>query len=111
MPDPASIVLTVTAVFVIAFMKGGFGGDFAILGIPILSLALDPIAAGAFLAPRFVVMDLAALRYWKPTTWSKPDLTPILHGLVIGIAAGAILLQMLHVGAVATLMGITTLAF
>lgn len=68
MPDPASIVLTVTAVFVIAFMKGGFGGGFATLCIPILSLSLDPIAAGALLAPLFVVMDLLALWHRKHTT-------------------------------------------
>ena len=51
-------------------MKGAFGGGFAIVGIPLLSLAMDPIAAGALLAPLFVVMDVTALRYWRPNTWS-----------------------------------------
>ena len=70
-PDPLSLLLALSGVFLIAFMRGAFGGGFAIIGIPLLSLSLDPIAAGALLAPLFVVNDLFALRYWKPDTWSK----------------------------------------
>ncbi|MCE2453682.1 MAG: sulfite exporter TauE/SafE family protein, partial [Nitrospinae bacterium] len=81
MLDPATISLTLIGVFVIAFMKGGFGGGFAIVGIPLLALVMDPLTAGALLAPLFVVMDLFALRYWKPKTWSKPDLALLLPGL------------------------------
>ena len=44
-----------------------------------------PGTAGGLLAPLFVAMDLFALRYWKPSTWSKPDLVLLLPGLVIGI--------------------------
>ena len=69
-------------------MKGGFGGGFAIIGIPLLALVMDPLTAGALLAPLFVAMDLFALRYWRPKTWSKPDLTLLLPGLVAGIALG-----------------------
>jgi uncharacterized membrane protein YfcA len=54
------------------FMKGAFGGGFAIVGIPMLSLVMDPVTAGGLLAPLFIAMDLYALRYWKPSTWSKP---------------------------------------
>jgi uncharacterized membrane protein YfcA len=54
--------------------KGAFGGGFAILGIPFLALVMDPIAAGAVLAPLFVLSDLFALRYWRPASWSRPDL-------------------------------------
>jgi hypothetical protein len=35
---------------------------------------MDPVTAGGLLAPLFIAMDLFALRYWKPSTWSKPDL-------------------------------------
>lgn len=50
---------------------------------------MTPIEAGTMLAPLFVVMDLYALRYWKPTTWSKPDLSVLIPGLVAGIAVGS----------------------
>ena len=49
---------------------------------------MDPVTAGGLLAPLFIAMDLFALRYWKPSTWSKPDLVLLLPGLVIGIGFG-----------------------
>ena len=111
MPDPSLLLLAFAAVLLIAFMKGAFGGGFAIVGIPLLSLAMDPIAAGALLAPLFVVMDLIALRYWKPSTWSKPDLVLLLPGLLIGIALGYLLFRVLDHRAVAIVMAVVTLVF
>jgi uncharacterized membrane protein YfcA len=70
----ATILLALAGVFLIAFMKGAFGGGFAIIGIPLLSIVMEPLTAGALLAPLFVAMDLCALRYWRPSTWSRPDL-------------------------------------
>jgi len=61
-------------------MKGAFGGGFSIVGIPLLSIVMDPVTAGGLLAPLFIAMDLFALRYWKPSTWSKPDLVLLFTG-------------------------------
>jgi uncharacterized protein len=72
-------------------MKGAFGGGFSIVGIPLLSFVMDPVTAGGLLAPLFIAMDLFALRYWQPSTWSRPDLRLLLPGLVIGIGAGSLL--------------------
>ena len=49
-------------------------------------------------------MDLFALRYWKPATWSKPDLALLLPGLVIGIAVGYLLFRFLDHRAIAIMM-------
>src|SRR5215475_15240350 len=83
-----TILISLFSVFLIAFMRGAFGGGFAIIGIPLLSVVMDPLTAGALLAPLFVAQDLFALRYWKPSTWSKPDLKILVPALVVGIAAG-----------------------
>ena len=76
-----TILIAFTGVFLICFMKGAFGGGFSIVGIPLLSIVMDPVTAGGLLAPLFIAMDLFALRYWKPSTWSKPDLASLLPGL------------------------------
>ena len=68
-------------------MKGAFGGGFSIVGIPLLSFVMDPVTAGGLLAPLLMAMDLFALRYWKPSTCSKPDLVRLLPGLVVGIGS------------------------
>ena len=82
MLEPSTLFLTLAGVFVIAFMKGSFSGGFAISGIPLLALVMDPLTAGALLAPLFVAMVVFALRYWKPATWSKPDLALLLPALL-----------------------------
>ena len=107
----ATILIAFAGVFLICFMKGAFGGGFAIVGIPLLSIVMDPVTAGGLLAPLFVAMDLFALRYWKPSTWSKPDLVLLLPGLVIGIGSGYLLFRFLDHRAIAIVMAVITLIF
>ena len=106
-----TILITFAGVFLICFMKGAFGGGFGIVGIPFLSLVMDPVTAGGLLAPLFIAMDLFSLRYWKPSTWSKPDLLLLVPGMVVGIGTGYLLFQALDHRAIAILMGVITLIF
>ncbi len=107
----ATILVAFAGVFLIGFMKGAFGGGFAIVGIPLLSIVMDPVTAGGLLAPLFIAMDLFALRYWKPSTWSKPDLARLLPGLLIGIGLGYLLFRVLDHRAMAIMMAAITLIF
>lgn len=107
----ATILVAFAGVFLISFMRGAFGGGFAIIGIPLLSLVMDPVTAGGLLAPLFIAMDLVALRYWKPSTWSKPDLVLLLPGLLIGIGIGYLLFRILDHRAIAIMMAAITLIF
>jgi uncharacterized protein len=109
--DLVTILAVLAAVFLIAFMKGAFGGGFGIIGIPLLSLVMDPLSAGGLLAPLFVLMDLFALRYWKPSTWSKPDLSILVPCLIAGIGVGYMVLRLLDAHAVSIVMALITLAF
>jgi uncharacterized membrane protein YfcA len=106
-----TILVAFAGVFLIGFLKGVFGGGFSIIGIPLLSFVMDPVTAGALLAPLFIAMDLFALRYFKPSTWSKPDLELLLPGLVIGIGLGYLLFRALDHRAIAILMAAITLTF
>ncbi|MBB6219344.1 sulfite exporter TauE/SafE family protein [Rhizobium leguminosarum] len=106
-----TILVAFTGVFLICFLKGAFGGGFAIVGIPLLSVVMDPVAAGGLLAPLFVAMDLYALRYWKPNTWSRQDLVPLLPGLIVGIGAGYLLFRSLDHHAIEVVMALVTLVF
>lgn len=107
----ATILVAFASVFLIAFMKGAFGGGFAVVGIPLLSFVMDPMTAGGLLAPLFVAMDLFALLYWKPSTWSKPDLVFLLPGLLFGIGFGYVAFHFLDHRAFAILIAIVTLFF
>jgi uncharacterized membrane protein YfcA len=107
----ATILVAFAGVSLICFMKGAFGGGFSIVGIPLLSIVMDPVTAGGLLAPLFIAMDLFALLYWKPSTWSKPDLVLLLPGLVAGIGAGYLVFRFLDHRAIAIVMAVITLIF
>lgn len=107
----ATVLIAFASVFLISFMRGAFGGGFAIVGIPLLSTVMDPVTAGGLLAPLFVAMDLYALRYWKASTWSKPDLALLVPALVLGIGCGYLLFRILDHRAIAIVMAAITLAF
>lgn len=107
----STILIAFAGVFLICFMKGAFGGGFSIVGIPLLSFVMDPVTAGGLLAPLFIAMDLFALRYWTPSTWSKPDLVLLVPGLVVGIGLGYVLFRVLDHRAVAIVMAVVTLIF
>src|SRR5262249_51431368 len=110
-PPVATILVAFAGVFLICFMKGAFGGGFSIVGIPLLSIVMDPVTAGGLLAPLFIAMDLFALRYWRPATWSKPDLVLLLPGLVTGIGVGYLLFRFLDHRAIAIVVAASPLVF
>jgi uncharacterized membrane protein YfcA len=110
-PDISVLLVVAFGVFLIAFMKGAFGGGLAVIGIPVLSLVLDPISAGAVLAPLFVLMDLFALYYWRPKTWSRIDLALLLPGLALGTGIGFMLMKVADRSAVAIVIALITLGF
>jgi uncharacterized membrane protein YfcA len=49
--DPLFYLIGLSAVFLIALGKGAFGGGLAILGVPLLALAVDPLTASIMMAP------------------------------------------------------------
>jgi uncharacterized membrane protein YfcA len=72
---------------------------------------MDPVTAGGLLAPLFIAMDLYALRYWKPSTWSKSDLKMLLPEFVAGIGLGYVLFRVLDHRAVGAAMAVVSLIF
>jgi uncharacterized membrane protein YfcA len=111
MLEPLTILVAFVAVFAIAFLKGAFGGGFAILGIPLLALVMDPISAGALLAPLFLVMDVFAFRYWRPSTWSRPDLVLLVPGLLVGSSIGFVAMRHADRHVVAIAVALITMGF
>ncbi len=107
----AHILVTGLATFLIAFVKGAFGGGFGLVGIPLLSLVMDPISAGAVIAPLFIPMDIVALRYFPPRTWSKPDINILVPTMIVGTAIGATVLAMLDTRLVMVAIAIVALGF
>ena len=109
--DPVFWLVGLVTVFVIAFSKGGFGGGAASVGVPMLSLVIDPIGAAIIVAPLVSFMDMFTLRSFGPSTWSKPDLKVLLPGLMIGLAVGFLVFERVDPRFVALLIGVISIGF
>lgn len=110
-PDLLFYLVGLPTVFVMAVSKGAFGGGLAIIGVPLLSLAMSPIEAAIVVAPLVSFMDIFALRSFGPGTWSKPDLKWLVPGLLAGIAVGYAFFALVDARYVTLGIGAITLAF
>ncbi len=63
------------------------------------------------MAPLFCVGDLVAARYWRPSTWSKPDLAVMIPGQVLGVGAGFLVMQLTNRHLIAIAIAVITLWF
>lgn len=88
--DPLFYLVGYTAIFMIAFGKGAFGGGLAVLGVPVLALVVDPVTAAIMMAPLVVVMDPIAIAAYPMRTWSMPDLAWMAPGILVGLLIGAL---------------------
>lgn len=105
------VIVAWAATLIIALVKGAFGGGFGLVGIPLLSLVMDPITAGAVVAPLFIPMDIVSLKYFPPRTWSIPDIKVLIPGLVVGIGLGTLAIAALDTRWVAIATALVALAF
>ena len=85
--DLAFFAAAIPAVLLVGLSKGGLGGAFALMGVPLLSLVVDPLQAAAIFLPILIVMDIVALWAWRHHN-DRRTLLMILPGGIIGIALG-----------------------
>ncbi|MCA4910033.1 MAG: hypothetical protein ING72_06780, partial [Methylobacterium sp.] len=109
--SPAFWLIGGVTVFVIAASKGAFGGGAASLGVPMLSLIMEPVSAAIIVAPLISMMDMFTLRTFGPSSWSKPDLRVLLPGLVLGLGLGWLAFASVDPRLVALMIGTISLAF
>jgi uncharacterized protein len=109
--DPWFFVVGFATTFLMAAAKGAFGGGLAIIGVPMLSLVMDPISAAIAVAPLVLFMDLFAVRAFPPSTWSIPDLKWLSGGLLIGLFLGWLFFTRVDPRLVVLAIALVTLAF
>jgi uncharacterized membrane protein YfcA len=88
--DPLFYLIGLPAVFLISLGRGAFGGGLAILGVPLLALAVDPVTATFMMAPVVSASDPFTVWAFPPHTWSMPDLKWLVPGAAAGLGLGAV---------------------
>jgi uncharacterized membrane protein YfcA len=109
--DPWFLCVGLITVFAVSIGKGAFGGGLAMLGVPLLSFAIEPIPASIMMSMLVAFMDIFAIGAFGPSTWSKPDLAWLLPGLAVGIGIGTAIVAFVDSRIVALLIAIITLSF
>jgi len=63
--DITFYILAALAVLIIGISKSGFGSGLAVLGVPLMALAISPAKAAAILLPLLIVLDLFNLIHYR----------------------------------------------
>ncbi len=87
LPDPIFFAAAIPAVALVGLSKGGLGGAFALIGVPLLALVVSPVDAAAIFLPILIVMDAVALYAWRHHNDRKLFLW-FLPGGMVGVALG-----------------------
>ncbi|MCQ0988293.1 sulfite exporter TauE/SafE family protein [Jiella marina] len=85
--DPFFYVVAIPAVFLVGLSKGGFGGTAALAGVPLMALAISPVAAAGILLPIMIVMDAISLVAWRGR-FDRKVIATMLPAAILGIAIG-----------------------
>lgn len=108
--DPLFYLCAIPAVLLYGIAKGGFGGNIAILSVPLMSLVIAPQTAAAILLPILCLMDLIALRTFRGR-WSMPNLRIIVPAALVGIGLAVLTFRMMSEAHIQLMIGVIALAF
>lgn len=108
--DPSFYVAGILAVVLVGLSKGGLGGAMALLGVPVLGLAMPPVQAAAILLPVLLVMDAVSLWAWRGYH-DRRLIMIMLPGAFVGIALGWMTAAVVTADHVRLIVGVITLLF
>jgi uncharacterized membrane protein YfcA len=108
--EPTTLAAVTLAVVLVGLSKGGLGGAFALMGVPILALVMPPLQAAALLLPILLMMDAVSLWTWRGW-WDRTTLRHLLPGAMLGIATGALTAAVTTDAMVRLLVGLVALGF
>ena len=100
----------VTAVILVGLSKGGLGGAFGLMGVPVLSLVISPVQAAAIMLPIMIVMDIAGLWVWRHH-YDNTTLKIMLPGAIIGIGIGWLTAEFVTADIIRLIVGIIAILF
>ena len=108
--DPGALLAGLVAVVLVGLSKGGLGGAFALLGVPVLALVMPPVQAAALLLPLLLAMDAVGLWTWRGL-FDRATLVAMLPAAAVGITIGGLTAAITSEAAVRLIVGLVALGF
>lgn len=102
--------VAIPAVLVFGISKGGFGGIFGIVSIPLMSMVISPLQATAILLPLLMTMDVLVLKkFWR--TFDKRSIILLMPSATLGVILGYFTVGAFDKDHARLLVGLIALAF
>jgi uncharacterized protein len=108
--EPATLLAGLAAVALVGLSKGGLGGAFALMGVPVLALVMPPVQAAALLLPLLLMMDAVSLWTWRGV-FDWLTLRSMLPAAAVGIGIGWLTAAVTPDGVVRLIVGLVALGF
>jgi uncharacterized protein len=108
--EPVTLVAGLVAVALVGLSKGGLGGAFALMGVPVLALVMPPVQAAALLLPLLLMMDAVGLWAWRGF-YDRATLAAMLPAAALGVAVGGLTAAVTSDALVRLIVGVVALAF
>ncbi len=108
--DPWFYIVTTLSVLVYGISKGGFGGVFGMISVPLMSLVMSPLTATAILLPILMLMDMAVIKkFWGQ--FDKTIVSKLIPAAALGVLLGYLSADLFDDNALKLLVAITALVF
>ncbi len=98
------------AVLITGISKSGFSSGVGSLSVPIMAIAISPLAAAAIMLPILCFMDLMTIWAYR-RQWDKRNLLILLPGAMVGIVIGALIFDSIDENMVRLILGLIALLF
>ncbi len=108
--DSTMLLTGLAAVGLVGLSKGGLGGAFALMGVPVLALVMPPVQAAALLLPLLLMMDAVGLWTWRGY-FDRSVLKAMLPAAAVGIGVGGLTAAVTPEGLVRLIVGLVALGF
>ncbi|MBZ0215422.1 MAG: sulfite exporter TauE/SafE family protein [Fimbriimonadaceae bacterium] len=108
--DPWFYTVAIPAVLIVGLSKGGFLGGVAVIGVPLLTLAISPVQAAAIMLPILIGMDVIGVWAYH-RSFDKRSVAILLPAAAFGIAVGYLTAAYVSEAHVRLLIGIISLVF
>ncbi len=108
--DPWFYALAVPAVLLFGISKGGFGGGFGVIAVPLMALAISPVQAAAILLPILCLMDLFSLWAFRGK-WLISEIRLLVPASLLGIGIGTVLFGYMSPALIRLMLGVVAITF
>ncbi len=104
------LAIVLLVVLMVGLSKGGLGGAFAMLAVPVLALIMSPVQAAALMLPILIMMDAISVQVWW-RQWDLQHLKVLLPSALLGVGAGWALVAVVSDALVLFVLGVMSLLF